>query len=215
MTIQCDLRDTAYDFPRVVWPAIRLECGGGEFRPVEGNANEPLRKDLDTLAGIDGMQILPGRIGMRGIASRIQWGDRDWGSFTLRDSRGNGEKTEIEKRMYVIDHPEQRLLFPPLTVQAYISERRTGHLLSAALAHTEELIPWAVDAYRRGAPGVVRRAAPPERDGTVNHFLAVFWDAYKLSGNHLVIVRPGHAPEIYGGDQGLGACEYTEVFYGC
>jgi hypothetical protein len=183
--IRVDLSDSTYDFLRAVWSDISPVCGGGEFSPVEGNANEELQVQLDTLAGIDGVQILPNKIGMRGIASRIQWGPIDWGTFTIRAIRGSGARTELEKRLYAIEHPEEGLLLPHLTVQAYISERRTGHLLSAAVAYTRELIPYA-HAMKKG----VWWQQVKQDDGSINRFLVVRWTDYKAAGNYIEIIRP-------------------------
>lgn len=180
-----DLSASTYDLLREVWPNISSVCGGGEFKPVEGNANEDLQVQLDVLAGIDGVQILPNKIGMRGLASRIQWGDTDWGTFTIREKRGSGARTELEKRLYAIEHPEEGLLLPHLTVQAYITERRTGSLLSAAIAYTRELIPYAY-AMKKG----VWRQRVTQDDGTINHFLVVRWTDYRAAGNYIEIIRP-------------------------
>lgn len=184
-----DLIDTAYDFQRVVWPAIARACGGGTFKPVEGYADEQLQEDLDILAGIDGLQILPDRAGLRGIASRIQWTDRNWGTFTIRETRGTGAKTELEKRLYAIRHPERGLILPHLTVQAYITKRRVGQLVSVAVTRTTDLIPYANDVYMAGGIGVCRKPVKQE-DGTTNYFLAVDWRQYKAAGYHIKIIMP-------------------------
>ena len=183
-----DLLDSAYDFQRLVWPVIVGVCGGGTFEAVEGHASERLQEDLDVLAGIDGMQRLPAHLGLRGIASRIQWGDRDWGTFTIRETRGSGAKTELEKRLYAIQHPEQGILYPHLTVQAYITKRRTGRLLSVAVAQTKELISYAHWTYAAKKRGVWRKPVQQD-DGSVNWFLAVDWRQYEASGNFIEVIR--------------------------
>lgn len=55
---------------RVVWPVVRERIGGGELFTVEGHVGDLMRKHLDTLAGIDGWQVMNDH-GMRGLASRI------------------------------------------------------------------------------------------------------------------------------------------------
>lgn len=188
--VKTDLSDSAYDFQRLVWDAIAPLCGGGEFEAVEGHANEKMQEMMDLLAGIDGLQILPNRMGIRGIASRIQWGDQDWGTFTIRETRGTGAKTELEKRLYAITHPDEGIMLPHLTVQAYITQRRTGRLLSAAIAHTKELIPYADSVFKAKGKGVWRKPVEQD-DGTTNYFLAVRWSEYKKAGHYIDIVRPG------------------------
>src|SRR5947207_2449652 len=99
-----DLSDSAFDMQRLVWPAIAPWCGGGEFYPVESKADVSLAQDLDILAGIDGFQKIQQKCVMRGIASRIQWADKAWDTFTIRKSRSSGADTELKKRLYALAH---------------------------------------------------------------------------------------------------------------
>lgn len=186
-----DLSDSAFDMQRLVWPAMASWCGGGEFYPVESKADISLAQDLDVLAGIDGFQKRYTQGVIRGIASRIQWGDRDWHTFTLRLSRSSGKDTEIKKRLFALAHRDEGYLYPHITVQAYITKRRSGDLLSIAIAHTRELIPWAYKTYsslgliaRRSAynsTGVWEKESY-DTDGSWAKFLCVDWDKYEEAG---------------------------------
>lgn len=142
-----DLSDGAYDFLRVVWPAIKPKLQHGELKPVEAVAADDLKQDLDRLAGIDAWHIHYDRGLMRGIASRIQWlapSDQPWRSFTIRMQRPNGSRTEFEKRCEAIDSPAEGWLFPHLTIQAYVAEpRRSGPLMAAGIVRTKDLYDFA------------------------------------------------------------------------
>lgn len=171
-----DLSDSAYDFMRVVWPAVQPVIGG-RIEPVESNVSEGLGRDLDILGGIDAWQMFDGK-GMRGIASRVQWG-KNWRSFTVRTERQNGVRTEFEKRCYALDHPERRWLLPALTIHAYVEEpRRKGDLIEAAVVETAVLYEFA-------------RFYPCESltnrdDGTL--FKPWFWDEMLAAGVDVRVV---------------------------
>src|SRR5258708_785080 len=189
--VEVNLSKSAIDMPRFVWPAIRDWLGGGDYYPVESVAEALLTKDLDMQAGIDGFQK---RLqGMRGIASRIQWGEKDWHTFTLRKSRSSRKDTEIRKRLWQLAHRHEGYLYPHITVQAYVNKERTD-LLSVAVAHTHELIPWAcktfatLETFRQNIS--YNRAGVWEKeshdlDGSWATFLAVDWDVYQATGLYL------------------------------
>lgn len=177
-----NLGDSAFDMQRLVWPAISSWCGGGEYCPVETKADISLAQDLDILAGIDGFQKRPERGVMRGIASRIQWGEKDWGTFTIRKSRSSGTDTELKKRLWQLQHRHEGYLYPHITVQAYITKARTGNLLSVAIAYTHELIPYAYKAFATQQSGVWEKKAQ-DTDGSWSIFLAVDWAKYEAAGN--------------------------------
>lgn len=176
--VERDLSDSAYDFLRVVWPAVAESCNGGRFIPVEATGNQGLVADFDVLAGIDAWQMLDDRGAMRGIASRVQWGDHAWDTFTIRKSRFNGSVTEFGKRLFALDHPAKGYLRPHLFIQAYVSERRTGRLLSAATCLSDELIRCCADGKADVRP-------------TDNaDFFYVDWATYGRLGNAVRVVRP-------------------------
>lgn len=140
-----DLDDSAYDFLRVVWPAISHRVQDGRIEPVETTAIKNLQRDLDVLAGIDAWQMVDRQGVMRGIASRIQWGDKSWDTFTLRKDRPNGSRTEVEKRMAAYTKPDEGWLMPTLTVHAYITKpRRSGRLIKAGVCYTRDLLEFTL-----------------------------------------------------------------------
>ncbi len=132
------LKDSARDFANIVWPAI---CnfplvGGGQLVPVEAQTGSELAQALDVLAGIDAWQIHDGR-GMRGLASRVQWG-KAHNSFTVRVRSCTGVQTEYHKRLLAMENPQEGYLWPHLTVQAYL-DQPGGTLLSVAVIRTDKL----------------------------------------------------------------------------
>ena len=56
-------------------------------------------RDFDTRAGIDAWHIIEDDGMMRGMRFRVQEGETDWRTFTVRKSRTSGAKTEFAKRM--------------------------------------------------------------------------------------------------------------------
>jgi hypothetical protein len=139
--VRRDLSASASDFLRVVVPAIRDLIGPGRITPVESTAPADLRRDLDILAGIDAWQMVDSEGRMRGIASRIQWGNRVWRSFTVRLERPNGLKTEKDKRIDAFLRPAGGWLLPALTVQAYLTwPKPGGTLIEAGVIRTSDLL---------------------------------------------------------------------------
>lgn len=135
-----DLSSSSADFLRVVWPAIKGMVGGGEIIPVESVADKGMATMLDQRSGIDAWHLSQdGRV--RGVASRVQWTDKPWNTFTVRYSRDSGAKTEYEKRKIDIES-DAGWLYPHMTVQAYIGGDKTsgGDLLSVAVIKTRSLI---------------------------------------------------------------------------
>ena len=115
-----------------VWPVIRKRCGGGEIKPVE-IMPDIISRDLDMLCGIDVWHTVPGA-GARGIASRVQRGGRNWGSFTIRYKRASGAKTEYEKRLEAIKTGQY--IYPYLTCQAYFDKDK---LIGGGFAKTIDI----------------------------------------------------------------------------
>lgn len=135
-----DLNSSSADFLRVVWPAIKVMVGGGEIIAVESVADKGMATMLDQRSGIDAWHLSQdGRV--RGVASRVQWTDKPWNTFTVRYSRDSGAKTEYEKRKLDIES-DAGWLYPHITVQAYIagSKASGGELLSVAVIKTKSLI---------------------------------------------------------------------------
>jgi len=127
---------SAAAFRQIVWPAIRDWCGGGVIQQVEG-------KDADTLdiyAGIDAWQVFEDDKAMRGIASRIQYDTKKSGypynTFSIRKSRPVSA-TEYEKRLASV-LSDRGLVYPHLTVQAYLDDKKCS-VLSVAACRTKDL----------------------------------------------------------------------------
>ena len=133
-----DLSDSIYDFARVVAPKLaELNFISGKLISIESTTNfKGLAKQFDILAGIDIWQIKE-KEGIRGIANRIQWGDKAWNTFTIREKRTSGSETEYSKRLRALQ--TKQWLFPFYTVQSYMTRRRVGELLSLAIAKTEDI----------------------------------------------------------------------------
>jgi len=199
-----DLSQSARTFLDVVWPAIRGLVGYGEILPVEGTASAEMQKHFDQLAGIDAWQVAPEKGRMRGIASRVQYGDRPWETFTIRYARKNGFETEYAKRLAAILDEDRGWILPHLTVQAYVT-RGTPTLLLAAVTKTQDLyLSTAAEIAEKGlrtrGPGVWVKTNP--EDGT--EFLCVSFDVLRDRGM-VVKVRPSSAG--VGGGRGVEKCQ--------
>lgn len=179
-----DLSDSAYDFVRVVWPAIHKLVGEGDLLTVETEPGE-MAHAFDTLAGIDAWQLCYADGAMRGIASRIQWGDRNWRTHTIRRERPTGTATELAKRQLALQKPGEGWLLPALTVQAYLTKpRRTGRLISVGIVRTRDLYKYA-ELYPCPEP----RRNPD--DGVLFDYYD--WGAMRAAG-----VRVGEVPRPHG-----------------
>lgn len=134
-SVKRDMRNSSMAFETLVWPSVLLWVGGGKLLQMESVRDSKFARILDIKAGIDGWQIH--NDGMRGIASRIQKGDKIWNTFTVRMARDSGAKTEFEKRSIAIK--TGRYIYPYLTIQAYV---RTwdGPVLSIGMAKTSDII---------------------------------------------------------------------------
>jgi len=160
---------------------LQCELSGilkGDLKVVEGITIEEMAKLLDTLAGID-VWYINKLNGMRGIASRIQTGP-NYRTFTIRNKRRSGAKTEYEKRKIAI---EKGYLYPYLTVQAYVSDN--DRLLSFAIAKTEDII----DAIDNGL--CYKNHTGSEQIGQAE-FYVVKWTVMKNSGYEIIIMDKEH-----------------------
>lgn len=163
MTIQENINRSADDFLHVVWPIIKEHLGGGQIIPVEIVTDIEFSKEIDMLAGIDAWHVLDNNLGMRGLASRVQWkyidgriangfGKTGYHTFTIRWATASGQKTEIDKRFYAIMSEPGEVLFPAYTVQAYLDKPK-GAYLSGAIIKTRELILRAIE-YQHLFPAI-------------------------------------------------------------
>lgn len=146
-----DLSASIYDFQRVVYPTIKEQkLLDGELIPLEVATLQDyqhLTKQFDLLSGIDVWHIKT-NIGIQGIASRIQWVERNkaFNSFTVRKTRTTGTKTEYEKRKESIQ-AKGEWLYPYYSLQAYIENpKKLGDLISIAIAKTEDILN-CLDCY--------------------------------------------------------------------
>jgi hypothetical protein len=133
------LRKSSQDFLRLVWPAIGGEFG--EVIPVETVTANSFARELDMRAGIDAWLVsVDGH--MRGLASRVQWTNSSYNTFTVRVRTRYGRPTEYHKRK-----AELAAMVPAITphyfVQGYVSMDRT-RLVAAAIAPMRSVIQ-AVD----------------------------------------------------------------------
>ncbi len=142
-----DMAASSKAFAEIVWPKISEMCGGGEIVGCEDTKDGTLAFQLDRVAGIDAWQIIDKPIHLvRGMGIRVQPLEPhhpDYRTFTVRYSRPSGKPTEYQKRKAAIEHG---WLYPRVTIQAYT---RDGVLVSAAMAHTEEVIQKADPTKRK------------------------------------------------------------------
>lgn len=138
-TLARQLSASAADFRRLVWPRIAPWLGGGNLVPVETVTDSRFAAQTDMLAGVDAWHVDSSR-GMRGIASRVQWCESPWNTFTVRMWRSSGKPTEIDKRRFALNDARGGWLFPIFTVQAYVWPKTDGQLLSVAMMFTHDLV---------------------------------------------------------------------------
>lgn len=184
-----DLTSSADTFLRVVWPAIAEEIGGGKIIPIESIADRGMATILDQRSGIDAWHLGNGSR-IRGIASRVQWGNKPWNTFTVRYARDSRATTEYEKRKRDIES-SCGWLYPHLTIQAYVAGSRddSGELISAAVVKTEALI----DACTRILRGEASRIDGGIRRTSNAEFIWVGWSLF--SSNQIKIVE-GRQPPV-------------------
>jgi hypothetical protein len=159
-------------FRDVVWPVLSPMFGHGEAIPVESVTEHRFAKELDTNAGVDAW-VIHRRGYLRGLASRVQRGDRNWRTFTVRMSLPSGQPTEYHKRQLEMATPGA--ITPYYWCHAYVGV--SDALLGAACAKT-------VDVIHAVACGVGWERL--NRDGTV--FWCVPWDELPTDGYKLIEV---------------------------
>lgn len=169
-----NLENSAFDFRRVVWPAIARVFNadnnglmpGNTFMQVEGIVKDRMRSDLDRIAGIDAW-VVGQKGGMFGLASRVQWVKTPWNSFTIRKERLGKFETEYKKRLEALEMNDGRLS-PHYTIQAYVKPPpRGGKLLSCGIVETNKLIKFIRDG-REGKDYFTREVHDAR-------FYVVFW----------------------------------------
>lgn len=185
-----DLSDSSFDFSRLVWPQMADWLGGGQLTQVESVTATGFARQLDLLAGIDAWQVNVAQSVMRGLASRIQWGPKPYNTFTIRYRRESGGKTEFSKRLSAIR--DQDALFPHYTVQAYITHRRYGQLLSAAAISTRDLYEIAAQVEQEHTDYPHSFVFSPDSDWAFSRtsnaiFLWIKWDYLRDCGARLFV----------------------------
>jgi hypothetical protein len=159
-------------FRDVVWPVLSPHLGNARAVPVESVTERQFAKELDTQAGIDAW-VIHGQGYVRGLASRVQRGDRNWRTFTVRMSLVNGRPTEYHKRK--MEMATEGAITPHYWAHAYVSA--AGSLLGAAVAKASDVV--LAVSY-----GIGQERRNP--DGTV--FWCVPWDELPTSGYKLIEV---------------------------
>jgi hypothetical protein len=134
------MTESAAALQDVIWPLVGPLVGGGRLVPVETVTSAGFTKELDLLAGVDAWQIIDDR-GMRGLASRVQFDDRDWSTFTIRKRLPSGRETEWHKRLRWYNDRDRGWLGPHLTCQAYTRRATEGlEPISAAIVRTRDIV---------------------------------------------------------------------------
>jgi hypothetical protein len=117
---------------------------------------------MDIYSGIDAVRCHDKRL--QGIAWRAQWG-KAWNTFTIRQQRFSGAKTELEKRIESIEHG---YFFPAFTMQAYFDNCFDLNCLSVGVIKTVDLF----ELYKT-KPEIFKQRQSD------NLFLFVEWDDLK------------------------------------
>ena len=182
--VKVDMDDSSHFLKTLVLPVLQEHCQefqGRDIGVVEGSESK-WHKHLDSIAGIDAYQYT--RYWMRGIASRIQYGV-DFKTFTIRTRRPTENKTELEKRLFSLQHKEAGLFYPYWTVQAFI-DKTEATLLSVGVAKTEELYTYVNVSEINGRLFKRIKAGSGGQE-----FLYVDWYEYKETGNYFYEYMPG------------------------
>lgn len=179
------IQNSSADFVRLVWP--RIGSPFGKIIPVESVSHNTFAKELDARSGIDNWLV--GTDGnMRGLASRVQWTDHGYGTFTIRVRTAYGNETEYHKRKREI--ATDGAITPHYACHAYVSLDGT-RLVSAAIARMRDVIA-AIDDE-------VGWLLPPNRDGSLGW--AVPWTALRARGVPIMQWPAAAEPLPFGWEQ--------------
>ena len=166
-SVKSDMSWSSLIFYNDVWPLVAKIVGGGQLLQMEGRPDQELATMLDMRAGIDGWQMTK-KGGMRGVAARVQKGDKAWNTFTVRKSRRSGAETEYAKRHRAIEEKSGEI-YPHLTIQAY-ALTELGPVISVGVARTADIISFIVLGL-----AIVRETSNAD-------FYVCPWDKMKESG---------------------------------
>jgi hypothetical protein len=126
------------------------------------NSNEEVLALMDVYSGID--VVRSQEKNLQGIAWRAQWG-KAWNTFTIRQQRHTGTKTELEKRIESIDNG---YFYPAFTMQAYFDNFSDFNCLSVGIIKTVDLF-----TLYKTKPEIFKQRQSD------NLFLYVEWDDLK------------------------------------
>lgn len=174
---QVALSKSARDFLDYVYPKIKDEnwLGEGELIPVESVTENNMATKLDQYSSIDAWYIRK-NTGIRGLASRVQY-DYTCNTFTIRQSRESGARTEFDKLRYAI---KEQWLHPYWFCHAYISPTKPlKKLHSVALCQTSDLIEY----IQQGQEGYDKDyyVQSVDKNGAAT-FCVVPWDRFDKKG---------------------------------
>jgi hypothetical protein len=136
---EVSLPKSAQYFLTYVYPQIEKQqwFKGGYLVPVEATNNE-MAKLIDQYSSIDYWNLQT-NIGIRGLASRVQY-NSNFDTFTVRKERiETGARTEFEKLSNAI---QNNWLYPYWFCQAYIYLKPYCYLNSIAICKTNDLIEY-------------------------------------------------------------------------
>lgn len=176
-------------------PKIKSWLGEGEIIPVEAVTKaitndhiSDMAEKLDIYSCIDYWFLLSKGC-IRGLASRVQWPNYDWSTFSVRYERITGARTEYSKKLHAI---ENDYLYPYWTIQSYLNKKEKDlvygerqELLNAALCKTKDLILY----IKSGEKGIDYFDRSVTKRG-VAYFYAVPWN----------LLRENHDVKIYDED---------------
>lgn len=172
MSVEAAIRRSAATFRQQVWPHLSSPMGGGELIPVETVTESGFATLLDRLGMTDAWQVVNDR-GLRALATRVQWTDRAYETWTIRSRLSTGNATEYHKLTQ-----DGAWQLPHYIVQAYV-RRDTDQLLSAAAIRTVDL----QQMLRNGWHNATKRNP---QDG--NEFLPIPWIAAEVYGYEVIRV---------------------------
>lgn len=171
------LSKSANLFKTLCVPLLQPLLPDTEFISIEEHTSAYSQKILDMLAGIDVWVIHKNPSGIRGLASRIQYG-KNWQTFTVRKQRESGAATEYEKRKTAISDD---YLYPFFTLQAYV---QNNEIEGMAICYTKALykvIEQGLCETRRTGSGQIGQAI----------FYVVHWDSFKSDDIRIYVKNQG------------------------
>lgn len=165
---------TAHNMEKIVYPQIKKELKWfrrSTLYSIENNKDNTLQM-LDTRCAIDGYIFKSD--GAIPIATRCQYGEKSWSTFTIRRSLLSGSETEYDKVSNAIN--KQLYTRPQLSIHAYLTRRNNGKLISVGIAKTEDIFSLInKNKWRHVSDG--------------NTFYYVSWDDLETAGKKIKVIR--------------------------